>query len=352
MDSKKEIQELIHVVVSENASDLHLAEGRYPVLRVSGQLVPLNRKAVFTKENIHGILKEMLLKENYERFIAEKEIDFSFGTKDARFRGNAYFQQGLISIALRLIPKKVRDFSELNLPQSLEIFTEKKSGFFLVVGPIGHGKSTTLAAIIESINIKRAEHIVTVEDPIEHLYEPKKSIIDQREIGIDTASFPTALKNMFREDINVALIGEMREYETISTAVTAAETGHYVLSTLHTNNAPQTIARIIDSFPSDQQNQIRSQLASSLSGIFSQRLIPCISGGLVPAYELLINNGAVANMIRENRLHEINSIIETGLSEGMIDMNRCLVDLVNQGKISLENARMYSPNLKVLDKLL
>jgi twitching motility protein PilT len=251
-----------------------------------------------------------------------------------------------------LIPRKIKTLEELNLPPILETFTRNKQGFFLVVGPVGQGKSTTLAAMIEMINNERLEHILTIEDPIEYQYEAKKSIIDQREVGIDTEDFHTALISMFREDINVCLIGEMRGLETISTAVTAAETGHLVFSTLHTNNAAQTIERIIDSFPSDQQSQIRMQLSGSLTGIFSQRLIPRISGGLVPAYELLINNSAVSNLIRERRTHEINTVIETGSQLGMIDMNRSLAELVRAGEITIENAYRYSLNPKILEKLL
>ncbi|MEK9184644.1 MAG: type IV pilus twitching motility protein PilT, partial [Patescibacteria group bacterium] len=232
------------------------------------------------------------------------------------------------------------------------MFTRKQQGFFLVVGPVGHGKSTTLAAIIEMINMSRPEHILTIEDPIEYQYDPKKSIIDQREVRIDTKDFNTALISMFREDIDVVMIGEMRGIDTIATAVTAAETGHLVFSTLHTNNAAQTINRIIDSFPSGQQDQIRVQLAGSLSGIFSQRLIPRISGGLIPSYELLINNNAVANLIREKRIYEVSNVIETSSEEGMIDMNRSLADLVRAGEITVENAYLNTLNPKTLEKLI
>jgi twitching motility protein PilT len=352
MEYKRELEDLVNSVVSQGASDLHLSEGRSPTVRVGGFLVPLLKKPPLSKADIAGLLKELLSVENQTRFLAEKEIDFSynFGTT-ARFRGNGFFQQGSISVALRLIPRQIKTVQELNLPPVLETFADKQQGFFLVVGPVGQGKTTTLAAIIDRINQNRAEHIITIEDPIEYIFEQKKSIVDQREVRIDTKDFPTALRSMFREDVDVVLIGEMRGAETIGTAVTAAETGHYVLSTLHTNTAAQTIDRIIDSFPAEQQNQIRSQLAGSLSGIFSQRLIPRISGGLIPAYELLINNSAVANLIRENRIHEIGTIIETGLSEGMIDMNRSLAELVRAGEITVENARLYSPNQKVLDRL-
>lgn len=353
MDISKTLTELLDAVVKEGGSDLHISEGRKPVIRVAGLLTPILRFEELSKDTMVALAKLLLTKENYTTFIENKEIDFSydFGEK-GRFRGNAFFQQGKITIVLRLVPKKIRMFKELNLPPILEQFARKEQGFFLVVGPVGQGKTTTLAAIIETINQDRAEHILTIEDPIEYIYEPKKSIIDQREVRIDTADFATAMRSMFREDINVVLIGEMRGPETIATAVTAAETGHYVLSTLHTNTASQTIDRIIDSFPSGQQGQIRSQLAGSLTGIFSQRLVPMISGGLIPVYELLINNAAVSNLIREGRIHEINSVIETGMAEGMIDMNRSLIELVRDGKITFETAMRYSPNPKILEKMM
>ena len=246
----------------------------------------------------------------------------------------------------------MRTLEELGLPPILASFVERPQGFFLCVGPVGQGKSTTLAAMVELINQSRAEHIVTIEDPVEYIYEPKKSLIVQREVGLDTESFEAALNSVFRQDVDVILVGEMRNAETISTAVTAAETGHLVLSTLHTNNAAQTIDRIIDSFQAGQQDQIRVQLAGSLTGIFSQRLIPAIAGGLVPAYELLINNNAVANLIRERRTHEIQTLIETGLEHGMIDMNRSLTQMVKNGIITVENAFAYSTNPKGLERLM
>ena len=269
-----------------------------------------------------------------------------------RFRGNAYFQQGTVSIALRHINSEIKTLEELNLPSILEIFAKKKQGFFLVVGPTGHGKSTTLATMVEMINQNRQEHIITIEDPVEFIYTQKQSIIDQREIGLDTSSFSAALKSAFRQDPDVMLIGEMREQETISTAITAAETGHLVFSTLHTNNASQTIDRIIDTFPPEGQKQIRSQLANALTGIFSQRLIPSISGGRVPAYELLINNNAVSNLIREGRIHEIDSVIETSSGEGMVSLNRSLAELVRKGEISVEDAYKYSPRSQNLERML
>jgi len=353
MDYKAELEELILTALREGASDLHLSEGRHPTIRVSGSLIPLMKRAPLTKEDTKAFLDEMMTKENNERFYASKEADFSYNFKDkVRFRGNAYFQQGAVSIALRAIPKQIKTMAELNLPEILTTFCRKSQGFFLVVGPVGQGKTTTLAAMIELINQERAEHIITIEDPIEYIYEQKKSIIDQREVHIDTHDFPNALTYVLREDVNVILLGEMRDPVTMAAAVTAAETGHMVFSTLHTNNAAQTIDRIIDSFPAEQQNQIRIQLAGSLAGVFSQRLIPRISGGQIPAYELLIVNNAVANLIREKRTHEINTVIETGSDQGMIDMNRCIADLVRRGEVSIENAYQHAFNPKILEKLL
>jgi twitching motility protein PilT len=258
----------------------------------------------------------------------------------------------MMAIALRLILPNIRTLKELNLPPILETFAAREQGFFLVVGPVGQGKSTTLAAMIELINQTRTEHIITIEDPIEYLFENKKSVIDQREVRTDTMDFPTALHSVFRQDVDVLMIGEMHTPETIATAVTAAETGHLVLSTLHTNNAAQSVDRIIDSFGSEQQSQIRIQLAASLAGIFSQRLIPRIAGGLVPVYELLIRTDAVSNLIREKRTHEIQAVIETGAQDGMIDMNRSLAELVRAGEITVETAYAHSLDPRVLERLL
>jgi twitching motility protein PilT len=352
MDHQKTLEELIQTVIREGGSDLHLGALRIPAIRLNGELIFLMKHPKISKEDIGGILQLLIDKKRFDKFMLNQEVDFSYDFRgEARLRGNAFFQKGLISIALRLIPK-VRPLEELNLPIIVADLARKKQGFFLCVGPVGQGKSTTLAAMINLINNEQARHIVTIEDPIEHVYIPNKSIIDQREVGIDTEDFHIALKSAFREDVNVIMIGEMRNPETIAAAVTAAETGHLVLSTLHTNNASQTVDRIIDSFPGSQQDQIRIQLASSLLGIFSQRLIPRISGGLVPAYELLLNTSAVANLIREKRTHEIDVVIETGTENGMVDLNRSLLELVRTGEISMESAYQYSLNPKALERLL
>lgn len=353
VDYKRELKDLIDIVVAENGSDLHLSTGSHPIVRVTGSLIPLVKKPILTNADVDGFARVLMSSKKYEDYQKNFEADFSYAHADGiRFRGNGFFQTGNQSIALRLIPNAIRSLEELGLPIILESFVQRPQGFFLCVGPVGQGKSTTLAAMVELINQSRAEHIVTIEDPIEYIYEPKKALIVQREVGVDTLSFEIALNSAFRQDIDVILVGEMRNAETIATAVTAAETGHLVLSTLHTNNAAQTIDRIIDSFPAGQQDQIRVQLAGSLAGIFSQRLIPRISGGLAPAYELLINNNAVANLIRESRTHEIQTLIETGLEHGMIDMNRSLAQMVKDGVITVENAFAYSTNPKGLERII
>ncbi len=352
-DYKRELEELISVVSAEGASDLHLSVGHHPTIRVSSDLVPLVKYEKLSPENTMGFVIELLTDENQKRFLARKEIDFSYSPgATMRFRGNAFFQKGVVGIAMRVIPQFIPTLQQLNLPDVLLGFAQKKQGFFLVVGPTGHGKSTTLASIINHINQDRAEHIITIEDPVEFIYEKGKSIIDQREIHFDTHDFHTALQSMFREDINVALIGEMRDPETMSAAVTAAETGHLIFSTLHTNTASQTIDRVLDAFPAVQQKQIRIQLAANLLGIFSQRLVPRVSGGLIPAYELLINNKAVANLIREGRTAEIDVILETSMELGMVDLNHSLADLFRRGEITQEDAYRFSTNPDVLVRLI
>jgi len=351
MDYSKYLDEILTSLIHEDGSDLHLGTGRKPAVRINGELIFLTNKEILKQEDMISILDTLLGKEKTAKFIEAKEIDFSYSFKGVtHLRGNAFFQRNGICIALRLVPR-AKTFEELNLPAILKTFALKKQGFFLVVGPVGQGKSTTLSTMINFINKESTTHIITIEDPIEHVYSQDRSIVDQREVGLDTKDFPEALKSAFREDVNVILIGEMRNTETISAAVTAAETGHLVFSTLHTNNAPQTIDRIIDSFPANQQDQIRLQLASSLVGILSQRLIPRVTGGRIPAFELLINNNAVSNLIREKRTHEINTVIETSSEQGMIDMNRYLVELVAKGEITLESAYQYSFNPIALERM-
>jgi len=262
MDYAAQLKKYINVLVHEGGSDLHFSTGAHPAIRVSGSLNHLLKEPVLEGKDTLGFLEQLLTPEQKERFLSEQEIDFAYQTGDGfRFRGNAFFGRGSVGIALRLIPKTIRNIQELNLPETIGSFARKSQGFFLVVGPVGQGKTTTLASLIEMINTERMEHIVTIEDPIEYVYEPKQSLIDQREVRIDTKGFEAALRSAFRQDIDVLLVGEMRGAETMSAAVTAAETGHLVFSTLHTNNAAQTIDRIIDTFPAQQQDQIRIRLS-------------------------------------------------------------------------------------------
>jgi twitching motility protein PilT len=344
--------QLLDNVVAQGGSDLHISADRPPAIRVAGRLVPLGMQPP-TAADTEAMLKSIVPPDRWEIFKRDQTIDFSYAhAAGARFRANGYVVQSAATLAFRLIPHKIRSFQELNLPSTLEIFTQREQGFFLCVGPVGQGKSTTLATMIDRINTTRSEHIVTIEDPIEYIFTPDKSLIHQREVHIDTPDFHSALQSAFREDIDVLMVGEMRDYETISSAVTAAETGHLVFSTLHTNNAAQTIDRIIDMFPAEQQSQVRVQLAGSLDGIFSQRLVPSIAGGLVPAYELLINNNAVANLIRESRTHEISAVIQTSSQEGMIDMDRSLAELVRKGVITVEHAYEHALDAKTFERYL
>ncbi len=353
MAGKNYLEELLSTVVKENASDLHLSVGRHPTLRVNGSLILLVKEEIVTPEVVRDFILAMLSPEQEKKFMEEKELDLSYNFRDrARFRVNVFFQRGYMGAALRLIPNAIKTAEELFLPPILKELAGLQQGFLLVVGPTGHGKSTTLAAMVDFINHTRADHIITIEDPIEYLFVSDRAIIDQREVGFDTHSFHKALRSVFREDVDVAMVGEMRDAETMAIAVTAAETGHFILSTLHTNNAAQTIDRIIDSFPGDQQGQIRAQLASSLVGIVSQRLVPRISGGLIPAVEVMLVNPAIRNLIRENKVHEINLVIETSSGEGMMSLNRSLVDLIRRGEISIENATRYSLNPEELQTLL
>ncbi|MEK7450899.1 MAG: type IV pilus twitching motility protein PilT [Patescibacteria group bacterium] len=343
-----EIQELLNITIQNKASDLHLLAGIVPTIRVDGSLVFLPNYPAVTKEDAERMIFSILTPSQKELLLANKELDFSFGFGGGtygnlgRFRVNLYFQRGILSGAFRFLEPNIKTIDDLHLPKIAHNFAALKQGFILVTGPTGQGKSTTLAAIINEINANRANHILTIEDPIEYIYPNGKSIISQREMGSDTHSWGMALKSALREDPDVVLVGEMRDPETISSAITVAETGHLVFSTLHTNSASQTIDRIIDSFPADQQTQIKIQLASTLKGIISQRLVPMINGGRVPAVEILIGTPAVANNIREGKTHLIDSIIQTSSDEGMITLESSLASLVLAGNISLETAKEYA----------
>ena len=339
------LNELLSVAVREKASDLHISANHHPVLRIAGRLVPLVREEILSAEDAQGLAFGLMTEEQRQRLNQEKEIDFSYNFENkSRFRINIFFQRGYISSSLRLIPTEVSTIEELNLSPTLHKFTKATQGFVLITGPSSHGKSTTLAALIDEINHTRPDHIITIEDPIEYLFEDDRSVIDQREVYQDTMSFAKALRSTFRQDPDVIMVGEMRDLETMATAITAAETGHLVFATLHTNSAAQTIHRVVDSFPSEQQSQVRAQLSGSLLGVVSQRLIPRIKGGLIPACEIMMSTPAVANLIRENKIHELPLVIETSAEIGMITLNRSLANLVKSKEITLENALNYSTN--------
>jgi twitching motility protein PilT len=339
------LKSILDLAIKQQASDLHFSAGHNPILRSSGSLIPLLKEKVLTPEDTEVLARELMSQDQYQRFLAEKEIDFSYGFEDkARFRVNIYFQRGNISCALRSIPSKIPTIEQLNLPNLLHDFAKATQGLVLITAPSGHGKSTTLAALIDEINHQRADHVITIEDPIEYLFQEDRAIIDQREVHKDTLSFSKALRATFRQDPDVIMVGEMRDSETMATAITAAETGHLVFATLHTNSASQTIHRIVDSFEPNQQNQIRAQLSGSLLGIVSQRLLPRIKGGLIPACEIMISTPAVANLIRENKIHELPLVIETSGDLGMVSLNRSLSFLVKTKDVSLEDALKYSLN--------
>ena len=353
MDYLQQLKKILDITIAQEASDLLLSVSHPPTIRITGQLVPLLKEKKITPEDSKGFAFSLLNEPRKQKFLAEKEVDFSYDFDGkARFRVNIFFQRDSISLALRLIPPTIRTVEQLSLPPILHEFVRRSQGFLLITGASGQGKSTTLAALIDEINRTKAVHVITIEDPIEYVYEGDRSIIEQREVSTDTNSFANALKSTFRQNPDVIMVGEMRDLETISTTITAAETGHLVFATLHTNSAAQSIHRIVDVFPAEQQNQIRFQLAGSLLGVVSQRLVPRINGGFVPVCEVMICNNAVSNLIRENKNHEIPSVIETSGKEGMISLNRSLSDLVRKKEISLKNAIDYSNNPVELKNLI
>jgi len=343
-----ELRELLEMTVKNSASDLHLLVDSPPILRIDGTLRPLTSYEPLAYTEIETMLFSLLTPEQKELLLANKELDFSFGFGGGeygvlgRFRINAYFQRGYLSAAFRFLPPIIRTLDELNMPSICHHFTEMRQGFILVTGPTGQGKSTTLAAIINEINTTRADHILTIEDPIEYVYPKGNSLISQREMLVDTHSWTMALRSALREDPDVVLIGEMRDSETMQAAMTIAETGHLVFATLHTNSAAQTLDRIVDAFPDHQRQQIRIQLASTLKGIISQRLVPKIGNGRIPAVEILIGTSAVATNIRDGKTHLIDSIIQTSNDVGMITLEDSLAKLVTSGAVSLDIAKSYS----------
>ncbi len=344
-DYSAKLKELLETTARQNASDLHIAVGRRPTLRIDGTLVPFAKEEIVTPEAAEGLVTALLTEDQKKKLATDRQVDFAYSFEDkARFRVDAYYQRGYLAAALRLINARIRTVEELGLPPILHDFAKLSQGFVLVVGPAGHGKSTTLAAILDEVNHTRGDHIITVEDPIEYLFTQDRGIISQREVGSDVPTFDDGLRTLLRQDPDVVMIGEMRDAHSIGTAMTAAETGHLVFSTLHTNSASQTIDRIIDSFPAEQQGQVISQLSATLVAIVSQRLLPKIDGGRVPALEIMIVNSAIRNLIREKKIYQIDLVIETSLQEGMITLNRSMAALVKNKIISLENAELYSIN--------
>lgn len=352
-NTKLKIESFLEEVIKTDASDLHLTVGVPPMLRVDGALKPIEDVRGLTDKDVRDLTYSILDDVQKDILERDKEVDFSFTYGDlARFRANAFHQKGNIGLALRLIPVAIRSLTQLGMPKIVEKFTEFPRGLVLVTGPTGSGKSTTLAAMVDKINSERACHIITVEDPIEYTHSHKKSVVDQREVHYDTRSFAAALRSVLREDPDVVLVGEMRDLETIAAAITIAETGHLVLATLHTNNAAQSVDRMIDVFPPHQQQQIRVQLSNILQGIVSQRLIPSIGGGRVAASEILVVTPAVRNIVREQKTHQLEAVIQTGSSEGMQAMDRTLAGLIKTGRVTLDEARGYAIDVKELERLL
>lgn len=347
--AEQQLKKLMEIVVQQGASDLHLSAARYPTIRIDGKLVPLTSEAILTRKDLIEFCSVLANKDQQEVLQREMQVDFTYEVEGKmRFRVNVFFETGNLAAALRLIPYKIRTIEELNLPSVIHNLIMRTQGLILLVGPTGSGKSTSLAAMVDEINHTRTEHIITIEDPIEYIYKQDRCIINQREVYKDVKSFHDGLRAAFREDVDVLLVGEMRDLQTIATTVTAAETGHLVMATLHTNDSSQTIDRVIDIFPASQQQQIRSQLANILVAVISQRLIPRIGGGRVPAIEILINNDAVSNLIREGQIHQIINVLDTSLEEGMISINRSLAELVKEEQITIDNAEAYASDKQSL----
>jgi twitching motility protein PilT len=347
------IEPLLEEVIKQDASDLHLQTDVPPMMRVDGALKAIGDTEKLTAEQLETLTMSILDEDQKAILLRDKEIDLSFSFGNfGRFRVNVFHERGNLAIALRLIPSKIRTLAELEVPKVVSDFTEFPRGLVLVTGPTGSGKSTTLAAMVDKINTERAVHILTIEDPIEYAHSSKKSIVVQREIHYDTTSFGAALRSSLRQDPDVVLLGEMRDLETISSAITIAETGHLVLATLHTNSAAQSIDRMVDVFPPHQQQQIRVQLAGMLQAVVSQRLVPTIGGGRMVAAEVLVVTPAVRNIIREAKTHQLDAVIQTGSEYGMQSMDRTLVQLVHSGKITLDEAKNFAVDVTELERLM
>ncbi len=335
------LEELFKITAKKGASDIHLAVGQPPTLRIDGALAAVEKAPALTAKAVEDLVKSILTREQEEKFVREKELDFAYQTGELRFRVNLHRASGASGLAARLIPTKIPAMDDLGLPQVVQEFVSFPHGLVLITGPTGSGKSTTLAAMIENINQTSAENIITLEDPIEFVFRQKKSLIRQRELGSDINAFADGLKYVLRQDPDVIMVGEMRDLETISSALTLAETGHLVFATLHTWGAAQTVERIIDVFPQNQQSQIRLQLALTLRGVVSQQLLAKKGGGRVAAREILLVNPAIANLIRENKVPQMNMVIQTGAKSGMVSLAQDLKRLIKEGSITKENAMSY-----------
>lgn len=348
-----EINELLQISIDRKASDIHLIPGYFPNIRINNELFAIRNMEILTDENSKKLFLSILSEGQKEILLTNKEIDFGYDYNGYRFRVNFYYTKGMIAASFRLIPSVIKTVEELNLPPVLHEFTKYRQGLVLLTGPTGEGKSTTLASIINYVNQTTAKHIITIEDPVEFAYPPGKSIISQRELHQDTFSFNIALRSALREDPDIVLVGEMRDQETIQAALTIAETGHLVFSTLHTKSSPETINRIVDVFPPEQQNQIRSLLSSLLISIVSQRLLPNIDNtDRIPATEILINNSAIASIIREGKSFMIDNVLETNENSGMIIFEKSLLNLYQKGIISRETAYAYAIRPNEIKKFL
>lgn len=347
------IEVLLEEVIKKKASDLHVQVGLPPMLRIDGSLVAVSGADVLTEEGVESLVFSILDEDQKQILLKDKEFDFSFAFGDlGRFRVNAFHERGNMAAALRLIPNEILSIEQLGLPQIVNKFADYPRGLVLVTGPTGSGKSTSLAALIHKINAEQSKHIITIEDPIEFTHKSNKSVIVQREVHYDTYSFNAAMRSALRQDPDVVLLGEMRDLETIASAITMAETGHLVFATLHTNSAAQSVDRMIDVFPPHQQPQIRAQLSNILMAIVSQRLVPTIGGGRVAAAEILVATPAVRNIIREGKSHQLEAVIQTGAEHGMQSMDKTLVNLIHAGNITYDEARNFAVDLEELDRLM
>ncbi|HEX9679122.1 MAG TPA: type IV pilus twitching motility protein PilT [Candidatus Saccharimonadales bacterium] len=351
--AEQRIELLLEEVIKKKASDLHLQVGLPPMLRIDGSLTPVQGGKVLDEEAVEALIFAILDEDQKQILLKDKEFDFSFAFGElGRFRVNSFHERGNLAAALRLIPNEILSIEQLGLPNVINGFADYPRGLVLITGPTGSGKSTTLAALVDKINEERATHIITIEDPIEFTHKSKKAVVVQREVHYDTYSFSAALRSSLRQDPDVVLIGEMRDLETISAAITIAETGHLVFATLHTNSASQSVDRMIDVFPPHQQPQIRAQLANILMAICSQRLIPAIGGGRSAAAEILVATPAVRNIIREGKSHQLEAVIQTGAEHGMQSMDKTLVQMIHNGTITYDEARNYAVDLEELDRMM